>query len=209
MLRLRRDGEFHYVASARIRGQPGRGTFAPVSRSWPRDASSVAGASPSKAACPHPRRGWPIRNTPTGEPRRKRRLPHRPRRAADARRQADRRLRHWRAASVGPFTDEQIELVETFADQAVIAIENVAAVRGGAGAHARSSAKRCEQQTATATCSRSSAARPSICSRCSTRSLESAARLCEADMAAHHALQRGRQVSTTPRSYGLPIELAR
>ena len=58
-----------------------------------------------------------------------------------------------------------------------------AAARRTAPAHRRSRRSRSNTRPRRATCSRSSAARPSTCSRCSTRCVETAARLCDADTA--------------------------
>jgi GAF domain-containing protein len=82
-------------------------------------------------------------------------------------------------AAVRPFTDKQIELVETFADQAVIAIENVR-LFDEVQARTRELSESLEQQTATSEVLRVISSSPGELEPVFNAMLESATRICQA-----------------------------
>ena len=88
-------------------------------------------------------------------------------------RQGDRRRSRSCARRRGAFDRQESRCLQTFADQAVIAIENVRLFN--------ETKEALERQTATAEILRSSAARRPTCSRCSTPIAERAGLLCGAD----------------------------
>ena len=96
---------------------------------------------------------------------------------------------------VHPFSDRQISSPADLRRPGRHRHREHAAVRGGAGAHARAD-EALEQQTATSrSAAASSAARRPSCSRCSTRCWRTRVRLCEAQFGIVFALRR-RCVST-------------
>ena len=96
------------------------------------------------------------------------------------------------AKAVQPFTDKQIELVTTFADQAVIAIENVR-LFDEVQARTKELTESLEQQTATSEVLQVISSSPGELEPVFEAMLENATRICDAKFG-HLWLRRGRRL---------------
>ena len=150
---------------------------------------------------------WLIRNTPIQRLRRLRRLPALEPRLAS--RCCERGPLSGRSAcsvaAVRPFTDKQIELVTTFADQAVIAIENVR-LFDEVQARTKELTKSLEQQTATSEVLQVISISPGELEPVFEAMLANATRLCDARFGTLN-LYEG-EVFRTVATHNVPLEFA-